>query len=324
LADTEPVTAFPVTRLARLEVSHDPAADWLVEGLWAAQAVGCIGGVPKVGKTWLALELAVAVASGKPCLGRFPVRRPGPVLVYCAEDAAHAVQKRVRGIAQARALDFDRLAVGWVGATSLHLDDATDRRRLSMTLTATKPRLLILDPLVRLHRGDENSAAEISELLGYLRGLQRQHEVAVALVHHVRKSAASEPGQSLRGSGDLHAWGDSNLYLLRRDGRPTLIAEHRSLPAPPPVTVRLDGDPPRLTVGDAPEPATDPLDDRIVAALRDHPMTRTALRERLAVRNETLGAAIDRLLAVGRLVRLGDGLVVPVPHPGDRRERNEP
>ena len=244
--------------------------------------------------------------------------------MYCAEDTALNVKQRVAGLAKARGVDFDRLAVGWIGASSLHLDDHHDRRRLVLTLLATKPRMLVLDPLVRLHRGDENSATEISDLLGFLRGLQRTHGVAVVLVHHVRKSGAADPGQSLRGSGDLHAWGDSNLYLLRRDGRPTLVAEHRARPAPPPLAVRLDGDPPRLVVDDAPAAAADPLDERIVRALLARPLTRTALREILGVRNESLGAPIDRLLAMGRIVRAPDGLAVPVPTSGDRRERNGP
>jgi hypothetical protein len=101
--------------------------------------------------------------------------------------------------------------------------------------------LLILDPLVRLHRIDENSAGEMSALLGELRALQREHHVAIALVHHVRKngSARGQDGQSLRGSGDLHAWGDSNLYLRRRDGQIALTIEHRSAPAPPPCMLAL-------------------------------------------------------------------------------------
>jgi hypothetical protein len=321
---SDEIEALPVTRLARLTAPADQQPDWLVEGLWASQAVGCIGGIPKIGKTWLALELALAVASGKPCLGRFAVHQPGPVLVYCAEDKALAVKKRVAGLAKVRGVDFDRLAVGWIGASSLHLDDPRDRRRLAVTLLATKPRMLVLDPLVRLHRGDENSAAEVSDLLGFLRTLQRDHGVAVVLVHHVRKSGAADPGQALRGSGDLHAWGDSNLYVVRRQGRAALVAEHRSLPAPSALLVRLDGDPPRLVLEDLAEPPADPLDDRIVATLRARPLTRTALRERLGVRNETLGETLDRLLASGRVIRVADGLAVPVPASGDRRERNGP
>lgn len=318
------VEPLPVTRLARLAPAPVAGARWLIEDLWAAEAVGCVGGLPKQGKTWLGLEMAVAVASGKPCLGRFKVPSAGPVLVFCAEDAAHDVRARVAGIAKARGIDFERLPVGWIGVPDLLLDDVTHRRRLSMTLAEFKPKLLVLDPLVRLHRGDENSAAEVSDLLGFLRGLQRQHHVAIVLVHHVRKSGASEPGTALRGSGDLHAWGDSNLYLVKREGRPTVVVEHRANRAPAPFVVKLDGDPARLVVDDSAPVQADPIDDKIVKALAAAPLTRTALRERLGVRNETLGVAIERLVAAGRVLRVDGGLAVPVPPSGDRRERNEP
>src|SRR5690606_15682972 len=117
----------------------------------------------------------------------------------------------------------------------------------------------------------------------------------------------------------------SNLYLLRREGRPTLTVEHRAHRSPEPLVVKLEGDPPRLVIEDAPPPSpTEPIDERVVAALAERPLTRTALRDRLGVRNETLGAAIERLLAAKRLIRVDDGLAVPVPALGDRRERNGP
>jgi len=62
---------------------------WLVDGLWSEEAVGIIGGEPKCCKSFLALDLAVAVAAGIPCLRRFAVSRPGRVLLYPAEDALH-------------------------------------------------------------------------------------------------------------------------------------------------------------------------------------------------------------------------------------------
>ena len=72
----------PAWRLA------DRAEDqrWRVTGLWSEQAVGIIGGEPKCCKSFLALDLAVAVAAGVPCLRRFAVPRAGRVLLYAAED----------------------------------------------------------------------------------------------------------------------------------------------------------------------------------------------------------------------------------------------
>jgi hypothetical protein len=85
---------------------------------------------------------------------------------------------------------------------------------------------------VRLHRIDENAVAEVAPLLAYLRELERTFAGAVVLVHHVRKGAAHlRAGQALRGSSELHAWGDSNLYLRRRGATLRLGVEHRAFAA---------------------------------------------------------------------------------------------
>jgi hypothetical protein len=318
------VEPLPVVRVAQVQAA--PVAQrWLIHDLWGDQAVGCIGGTPKSLKTWLALELATAVASGRHALGKFAVHGGvAPVLLYAAEDSTAAIRDRVAGITQARGVAIDRLPLGLITVDGLRLDLPQHRDRLSATLAKIRPRLLVLDPLVRLHRGDENSSAEISALLGFLRTQQREHHVAIMLVHHVRKSAAGQPGQSLRGSGDLHAWGDSNLYLLRSGGKLVLHAEHRSHPAPPPFAVELAGDPPRVTVQGVAEHTDGELAERILAALAKEPLSRSQLRQRLAVRNETLGAELTRLETDGRLLRIDGRLAVPVPTPRDQRERNDP
>lgn len=300
LTDPPKVQPFHVLRLCN--IAKDERPDWLVEGLWGRQAVGVIGGHPKVGKTWLALEMAVAIASGKPCLDRFPVLDPGPVLVYCAEDGKQRIRTRVEGLCQARGLDFARLPVGWIDAASLALDRLSDQQRLDETIKRTRARAVVFDPLVRLHLGDENSSQEIRALLSYLRGLQREHGVAVLLVHHARKAPSDEPGQALRGSGDLHAWGDSNLYLHKGRQGWTLVAEHRSQPSGPPLGVKLDGEPPRLCLVD------DAIEDRVLAALATGPTSRRALRDRLGVRAETLSEVLPTL-ASSRKIRLSEGEV---------------
>jgi hypothetical protein len=160
---------------------------WLVDGLWSEEAVGIIGGEPKCCKSFLALDLAVAVAAGIPCLRRFAVSRPGRVLLYPAEDALHIVRRRLEGICAATGVSLADLDVQVITAPSLRLDLEADRARLDATVARLKPRLLVLDPFVRLHRIDENVSGDVAPLLAFLRELQRRHAVAVAVVHHAER-----------------------------------------------------------------------------------------------------------------------------------------
>ena len=180
---------LPVVRVAEL-ASDEIAERWLVEQLWCASSVGVIGGAPKCAKTWLGLDMALSVATGTPCLGKYAVPEPGPVLIYLAEDALPAVRERIEGMARHRGLDLDRVEIHVITAPVLRLDQDRDRTRLWETVRRLRPRLLVLDPLVRLHGIDENHAGDVAELLGYFRSLQRQLGLSVLLVHHTRKNAA--------------------------------------------------------------------------------------------------------------------------------------
>lgn len=294
-------------------------ATWLVQQIWGATAVGVIGGAPKLGKSWLGLDLAVSVASGTACLEHFPVDRPGPVVVYLAEDALHAVRDRVAQICCHRGLALTGLDLHVVTASSLRLDLERDRLALDQTLGTLKPRLLLLDPLVRLHSLDENSAADISGLLGFLRDLNRRHDLAIVLVHHMAKRAHKDPGQALRGSSDLHAWVDSACYLARRDDQHIRVTvQHRSAPAPEPMLLRLaggNGQPCRLQLhGHDPGngrrwSAPAPLEEAVREALRqaDTPCSRAALRKQLRTNNARLGEALTTLEQRRLVVRTSDG-----------------
>ncbi len=320
---TDPETANPlrVCQVAQLppEPSRRPA--WLIENLWAHQAVGLIGGAPKCCKTYLALEIALAVASGTPCLGRFPVHNPGPVLLFAAEDAPPQIRDRLSGLAQARRVDFDALPVFLIIAEQLRLDIARDRQRLTDVLEQHRPRLLILDPFVRLHRLDENSAMEVSPLLADLRALQRRFHLAVLLVHHTRKGNGPVAGQALRGSSDLHAWGDSNLYLKKADDHIRLTVEHRAASTPEPITLQLDGDPARLRVTAAQSQLRETdLNQQVLNTLnrQPDPMTQAQLRATLKVRNQSLTTALRRLHQQNMIRRTNGAWALCSHHPPPR------
>jgi AAA domain len=296
-------SSLPVVRVGEIQ-SQENAQRWLVEGLWGASSVGVIGGAPKCAKTWLGLDMALSVATGTACLGKY------------------AVRERVAGMARHRGLDLAGVAIHVITAPVLRLDRGPDRARLLETTKRLRPRLLILDPLVRLHGIDENHAGEVAELLAYFRSLQRQLDLSVLLVHHTRKNAAGgmAAGQGLRGSSDIHAFGDSNLYLRRTREHLVLSSEHRAAPASAPVYLDLvatdaetahlevvaelqDGST-RLTV----DGKRRSLEERVLDLLAQGTvLTRAKLRDSLGVKNERLGEALETLERAGRLCRTPAG-----------------
>jgi hypothetical protein len=295
----------------------DESTRWLIEHLWPLASVGIIGGQPKSMKSWLGLELAVSVASGTQCLGRYACAHRGPALVYLAEDALRDVRARIECLARSRSLSLGQLDLQVIAEPVLRLDQERDRRRLQDAVARVRPRLLLLDPLVRLHELDENSSQDVSALLGYLRALQREHDVAIVLAHHTSKRAHARHGQALRGTGDLHAWTDVGLYLTWQGDQLHMTTELRTARPPEPIELRLVADDPSTTHlaicdgGASAEVAPQlPLAQRVMRLLDQHApraLRRGALRDELRVNNASLGEALEELERLALLVRSDDG-----------------
>lgn len=312
---------LPTVRAHRL-AAQPQARRWLIDELWADEAVGIVGGEPKCCKSFLALDMAVSVAGGVPCLRRFAPAQTGRVLLFAAEDALHVVRQRLAGIALAAGRTLDDLDIHVITAPSVRLDVERDRDALTETIGDLRPKLLVLDPFVRMHRIDENLSGDVAPLLAYLRELQRRFHVAVVLVHHARKGGAKmRAGQALRGSSEFHAWGDSNLYLRRHGEQLALSVEHRAAAAITAVSLQLaiDGDAVALatierTTALATPAITAPstLPDQVEAQLAQAagPLTVAALRRLCRVRNATLTTALAGLVAAGRLRKDATGYMI--------------
>jgi len=285
---------------------------WLVEELWPQASVGILGGGAKLGKSVLTAELAVSVASGEPFLGIYDVSSPGPVLICSMEGAPWLAPDRLRKVARHRGVaEGTALQIDVLDRARLRLDDPSDIRCLVGAIRRRSPRLLILDPLVRLHSCDENAAVGgISSVLDELTAIQRTHRVSILLVHHVRKNVrrGDRPGLSLRGTSDLAAWGDVN-WFLRESGKAgiTLTVEHRTAAAPDPLRLQLIGDDQTLHFdvgGEGPiengERLTlESIADRVIGVL-DKEATGLgfgALRDAIGIRAPSVMAAIRALEA---------------------------
>jgi hypothetical protein len=138
--------------------------------------------------------------------------------------------------------------------------------------------------------------------------------LSVLLVHHTRKNAAggAAAGQGLRGSGDIHAFGDSNLYLRRTREHLVLSSEHRAAPASAPVYLELVATNAETThlevIAELQDGKRRNLEEQVLDLLpQGVVVTRAKLRASLAVKNERLGEALESLERAGRLCRKPTG-----------------
>ncbi len=321
---------LPVEPAHQLATRDDHTPLWLVDGLWAEQAVGLIGGEPKTCKSFLALHLAVAVASGTSCLGRFAVAQSGRVLLYSAEDPHHVVRQRLKGIGDSVGVTLENMDVQVITAPSLRLDRIEDLERLVTTVENLRPKLLVLDPFVRLHSLDENLVGDVAAVLEFLRTLQRDHQLAIAVVHHAKKGAAGmRPGQALRGSSEFHAWADTVLFMRRHSERFTLSAEHRAGPSIDAIELRLRVEGERLALviveqRALPQPPKSLAPaERVSRALCDSgaALSLNQLRQLCRMRKATLSQTLADMVSNGAVIKTPDGYNLagpsqPVPDTG--------
>ena len=302
--------------------ARDPANRFLIDTILAS---GCsvLASDPKCGKTWTGLTMAVAVASGVPCFGRFDVRQPGPALLMLAEDGPAGAKERLVSICRSQDLDLNALPIDIITAARLRIDTERDQQRLARTIERLQPRFLLLDCWVRLVGNiNSNDAGAVSQVLGYLRELQREYGTNICLVHHARKGSGGS-GVSIRGSGDFWAWYDSGLHLRRRGAKVSLTIEHRAAPPPDPLTLALVGEDDDLHLALVEDDDGDLLQSgtpRDLAAevsaflsLAGAPVSGVKLREALRCKTSSLSAVLSRLGERGAIVREGTGWTLSCP-----------
>jgi hypothetical protein len=326
------VALLPTSRADKLP-KRPTSQRWLIKYLWGAEAVGMIGGEPKSSKTWLALQIAVSVASGALCLENFPPDQRGRVLIFAAEDQLYSVRDRLQRIAASVGKKLSQLNLHVITAPTVRLDLESDRDALTATIAKLKPTLVVLDPFVRLHRIDENRSGEVAPLLGYLREVQRRFHTGVILVHHARKGGKKmRGGQALRGSSELHAWGDSNLYLRREDDVVTMSVEHRAAASIPDMDLVLRAKRDALAlVPIRPLHARAPavtlkltVDQKIIACLKKAkgPVRVGAILKACRARTSTVIGRLKALSAARKIKRTRKGYVfLPISFPARSKRR---
>lgn len=233
---------------------------YLVQGILTEGACGFIAGEPKSYKSWVALDLALSIATGADFLGQFRVANPGPVLYIQEEDPATTLKNRSAKIWVNKSTDkfelvhnTDEAGLYWLPpeqdesfdpkinamiqenvvlsneAWQLHLDEI-----LTEGMDGEPYRLMIIDTLMMTAGDvDENRSQEMTtKIFKPLKTLSRKHDVAVIVVHHMGKSEKSRPGQRMLGAVANHAWAEDSIYLSRSGLKDVRIdLESKTVPA---------------------------------------------------------------------------------------------
>jgi hypothetical protein len=235
-----------VLSLAQL-LATQPAAPppcWIEPGLLPPQGILFVGGEPKVGKSLLVANLALALASGRDRAG-FTVPAARRVLVCQFELPTEQFVARLAAMRGAMGSGADNNLLVDTRASGHLLSAPQGLNHFLNAARAAQAEVIVLDPLYSAHDQDENDTRSMAALCQSLLRLREVSKAALIVVHHVRKSITrDEIGSAFRGSSALHAVGDSYLLLTRPSAHVAASVElrfqFRYAAAPPARLLHLD------------------------------------------------------------------------------------
>jgi hypothetical protein len=223
----------------------------LVNGLWPETALGFIAAAPKKGKTWVALALAIAVATGRPFLNQ-DVPEPRVVLYVALEGHRAALRARVGAIARGMGInpDTDELEnLRFIyKPRGLNLQDPVWAQKLRQSTNSINAALCIIDVLRAGARIKENDQAEFTHLAHNLQPIT-QDGCSLGILHHFTKlseiSKERAPGERMSGTGAMFGALDVGIYITgsQNDARELRLEfDTRDLAGPQKMSVHLAGE----------------------------------------------------------------------------------
>jgi hypothetical protein len=298
--------------------SEPPPIDFLVDGLLPRGCVGMFFGRADALKTWLLYSLGIAVAAGKPWLGRFNVKQSAKVGIVDYETGAGNVRRRLYMLRAAR---NPRL-----GAKSFAALKPSDPKFWE-ALALEGFDLVIVDSLRRANPGaDENDSTEAIRPLELAADFSEKTGCSVLFIHHAKKST-SDGWPEFRGSGAIEDQVDCAFAVRKID----VSAERKAVEVrcekpgdmrtPEPFTVEVAFDDaarlatirhvePDATAKD--DPRKDSSEALQAAILLDLAQSGAApgvkaLAHRLGKQSDRVGKAVALLVESRKVVKLDDG-----------------
>lgn len=195
--------------------SHQPH---LVKDLLSAGTLFVIYGESNSGKTFFALDMALAVASGASFRGRRTARG---LVIYVAGEGANSVRNRVVAYRMTNpqiqgGIPFAMIPFSVDFLSEEAIDVLIHTIETAEAECGEKAALVIIDTFARaVARGDENSAKDVGVAVALADRIRQSRETCVGFIHHAGKDAS----KGARGSSALRAAVDTEILIEGTSGQ---------------------------------------------------------------------------------------------------------
>lgn len=206
------------------------APDELVEGLITLGSSVVVYGDSNSGKTFWALSVAMAIATGIVCYGR---KTDAGLVVYLASEAPDSIKSRMQAIKKFHDCNLENLAMVPVPMNFYSGDqDARDVIELVKAIEAIKGkpvRMIVGDTLARMSAGaNENSGEDMGPVMARFDQVAAATGAAMMIIHHNGKDAA----RGARGWSGIRAHIDTEIEVVEKNGiRSVSVTKQRELPS---------------------------------------------------------------------------------------------
>ena len=216
-ASAAPIVAASALKAKTFDALRSALPGYITEGLTFLVSR------PKLGKSWLLLDVSVAIATGRTTLGTLQPET-GDVLYLALDDGERRLQQRLAALLKGEKTWPRRLALAtrWRRTNEGGLSDIEE-----WCQSAANPVAVVIDSLDRFRSLQGGESAQVYDAIEKLQRIARERRIAIVVVHHERRRGSGDPLDAIGMLAASSAIADTVLLLKRRDYGVVLYARGR-------------------------------------------------------------------------------------------------
>ncbi|MET4041865.1 hypothetical protein ABIC03_003556 [Bradyrhizobium sp. RT6a] len=290
----------------RFEKLHYVVPHYIVEGLTI------VAGRPKLGKSWLVYDIAVAVATGGLAMGSIECEQ-GDVLYLALEDNERRAQGRLLTVAPPGA-SLRRLTMQF---SAPQIDNGLLAEIDDWRLKSEKPRLVIVDVLAKVKPDQKRTQSVYGadyEAVSPLQQYASEHRLAFIVVTHTRKAEAEDDLETVSGTNGLTGAADSILVLKRGTGGSTLSGRGRDIEEVE-TALQFEGGLWRI-LGNAGDVARSNERNRIISAIKEGGKLKPSeIADKIGADAVNVRQLLGKMVTDGQVTKITNGVYSLPPEP---------